>query len=372
VIQWVPSGANGKKSITAGDTLTFTGTAVGSKLGLTYLSEKTGTGTFTVSINGVLQTDLCSGTTTFSAFGCNSQAVHATSFSRQEFSVTPGAAYTLVVTVTGTTGANNLVSIIDVDTTPTSKAGLVPFIFSGVLRQNLDAKAATTAAFNTAAQAVITQAIADNLNAYFVDVRTGTPGVNTTTDMAASTIGCPASASNTPLHPNDCGYADLAQTVENTATGLFSAGTGSKITSFFGPLSYFASQVSSDLSYNSWNSNVSNITPSATQWAPVFCSYTPSNHIDCTGINWSATQATFTNALFSLGTVAVQHCTSYTNPASCTDSAYWDTAGNQHALSGYIGPATEPTGACPTNGIWQFTQDGHASVCLASVWTQKF
>ena len=42
----------------------------------------------------------------------------------------------------------------------------------------------------------------------------------------------------------------------------------------------------------------------------------------------------------------------------------------QHS-AGYVGPATAPTGACPTNGVWVFSQDGHATICLVSVWVLK-
>jgi hypothetical protein len=37
----------------------------------------------------------------------------------------------------------------------------------------------------------------------------------------------------------------------------------------------------------------------------------------------------------------------------------------------YLGPATAPTGPCPTNGAWAFSQDGHATFCAAGTWTTK-
>jgi hypothetical protein len=39
--------------------------------------------------------------------------------------------------------------------------------------------------------------------------------------------------------------------------------------------------------------------------------------------------------------------------------------------AGYVGPVTAPSGACATNGVWVFSQDGHATVCLASTWSTK-
>jgi hypothetical protein len=39
----------------------------------------------------------------------------------------------------------------------------------------------------------------------------------------------------------------------------------------------------------------------------------------------------------------------------------------------YFGNATAPTGVCPTQGAWQFTQDGHATFCPSNggTWTTK-
>lgn len=45
--------------------------------------------------------------------------------------------------------------------------------------------------------------------------------------------------------------------------------------------------------------------------------------------------------------------------------------GGLGVTNGIQGQATEPTGSCTTSGLWAFTQDGHASVCLAGTWTQK-
>jgi hypothetical protein len=34
----------------------------------------------------------------------------------------------------------------------------------------------------------------------------------------------------------------------------------------------------------------------------------------------------------------------------------------------YQGPATAPSGSCPTNGVWVFSQDGYQSRCNAGTW----
>ena len=92
-----------KQSITNGDTLAFSITPTGTKIGVTYAAFIGGVGTFSVKIDGTSQTDVCSGTTTFTGAGCNSTAVTAATFFRQEFTVTAGTAHTVVITVTSAT-----------------------------------------------------------------------------------------------------------------------------------------------------------------------------------------------------------------------------------------------------------------------------
>lgn len=318
---------NPKESITNGDTLSFSITPNGTKIGVTYAARVTSGGTFTVKIDGANQTDVCSNTTTFSGFGCNSVAVNNDTFFRQEFSVTPGISHTVLVTVTSASGAGNQVSIIDADSTPTSKSGLVTWLQNGVIRQYLDNASASTAAFNTTANSVATQGIADNLNLIYVDVRGGTPGVNTTSDMAANTTACPAQSGNTALHPNNCGYLDWSQTVENAAAGVFFPGIGGRGTSFYGPLTSYQLANIGDSSSIFWNNNTGNILPSVNQYSPLYCSLGFSNGMICNGLNWDPTHGTYVNALISYLSAAIQNC-SLPNPSTCTDYAFWDQSGN--------------------------------------------
>jgi hypothetical protein len=37
----------------------------------------------------------------------------------------------------------------------------------------------------------------------------------------------------------------------------------------------------------------------------------------------------------------------------------------------YVGPATAPSGSCPANGVWVFSQDGHATFCASGTWVTK-
>ena len=112
-----------KQSTTNGDTLTFSITPTGTKIGVTYSAFIGGGGTFSIKIDGTSQTDLCSGTTTFTGAGCNSAAVTVATFFRQEFTVTAGTAHTVLITVTSATGAGNPVAILDADSTTASKLG---------------------------------------------------------------------------------------------------------------------------------------------------------------------------------------------------------------------------------------------------------
>jgi len=87
------------------------------------------------------------------------------------------------------------------------------------------------------------------------------------------------------------------------------------------------------------------------------------------GYGWSSSAT-------SSATVATQ----LTQPSAGNISLDTTTPGN-HAASltlnnltvdgVYLGPATAPTGSCPTNGAWAFSQDGHATFCAAGAWTAK-
>lgn len=55
----------------------------------------------------------------------------------------------------------------------------------------------------------------------------------------------------------------------------------------------------------------------------------------------------------------------------CTGSGISTCTTQITRAGGIIGPAVAPTGSCPVNGAWEFTQDGHASVCLSGSWSLK-
>src|SRR6202012_2022699 len=120
---------------------------------VTWLANDSSGGTFSISLNGnPLETNLCTGTTSFPMIGCNGQAVVVNSgraFFTQLFAGDASGTNTLTVTVTSATGEGNPVTIVQAATIPTS-AENEPFVgVQGVLRAYTDANRAATAAYNT-------------------------------------------------------------------------------------------------------------------------------------------------------------------------------------------------------------------------------
>lgn len=176
-------------------------------VGLTFNATNSQTGTFTVTLDGVLQNDSCSGTTTFTSAPCGGLTLNqTTSPFRQEWSVTPNQTHTLVVTTTNT----GKVDVLCVDWIPATSA-----VINAVFVQGTTAQFTNFATYNTASVLIANALKTDGLQVYFVDLVNGTPGVNATTDIATTaTASC--DASTTAGHPNSqCGYLHMAQTIYN-------------------------------------------------------------------------------------------------------------------------------------------------------------
>jgi hypothetical protein len=230
------------EATTNGAALDFTVSAatvqtVGTSIGVLYRIDNSATpGTFTISIDGVLQTDLCSGTTTFTATGCNSVST-GTSLNpfEQIFPVT-GATHDVHIL---STSANPLY-IGAVDVAPTSPMPTAPLVIvPGIPMQLADVDGTDSAAYNTIITTLATAMKARNINLLFVDLRGGNPGVNDTTDMGSNSLCGSIAPGN--QHFNDCGSFHYAQTVENAAAFLgipFTIpNTGGRSGVFTGPLS---------------------------------------------------------------------------------------------------------------------------------------
>lgn len=372
-------------STTNNSTLSFSLPSAGTFAGITYYAPSTANGgTFTFAIDGVLQTDVCSGTTTFSNTGCNGVAViNGQAAFHQQFPVSVGT-HIALVTVTSATSASNVVYILAADISPVTKVGLPPFLASGVLRQQGDAMSASTAAFD-AAQAAVIAAYSPWANVLRIDVRNGNPGVNTTTDFAV-TAGCPGGVP--PVHPTSCGYEHYVQTVENGAavaglnifypglgvnqntslTGFTSLGpvsTGDVATGTFG--NFQVKSLSVGTSIVSANPNVfNNGVPSLTNFAQLNCYFTiTTGNPACQGITWNPITSHFMDALISTYDMGFQHCTSSTattGPGGCRIDFYTDSNsgqgifpnGLQSAL--YANTAAQTVVNCSTSGTATFSQ----------------
>jgi hypothetical protein len=261
---------------TNGATLTCTiTTGASGKIGVTWLGNDAATGTFTISVNGTLQTSLCSGTTTFSQGGCNGQTISRNGgFSpfAQEFSGTANASNTVVITATNT-GLNLMM---DVDAMPTSTATAPIVGVQGVLYQQADASSAATAAYNTVMSNLATALHSEDANVVFVDVRGGTPGVNAGSDFGGT--GCAGGVA--PLHPADCGYQNLALTTINALTSagmkVGAANLGTQLQTNFGVVLNWTATLPSATAtnpyVNDWQSNPGNLN-STTQKMPGWCLY---------------------------------------------------------------------------------------------------
>lgn len=386
-----------RQSITNASTLTFSIPSAGTRVGITYGANITNGGTFTFAIDGVLQISVCSGTTTFVNTGCNASTLNGLSLFREDFPVTAGT-HTGLVTVTSSTSASNIVYIAAVDVIPTTLVGQPTILASGIIEQAANANASNTLAFDQAQAAVMTS-LGTWANAYRVDVRGGTPGVNSVADMAVNTTGCTGGVS--PLHPNSCGYQHWVQTVENTAAanglniffpglgvnpsfintalqvqgaitaGVALPGIGDALGSF-----QIATQAAGT-SLAAATPNVFNTAvPTATLFAQPVAYIAPTVAISASNLSFDVVNARLATGMISEYEMGFQHCPHNVTggPTSCRWDLWSDpTTGLVTAPLGFNGPATAPTGTCPTIGAWIFSQDGHATFCPSSggTWATK-
>jgi hypothetical protein len=196
------------------ETCTITTPTSVNRIGINYGVTASSTTTFTVSVDGSLVTDACSGTTTFSNGPCNAfQNGQLVGLYRQEYSVTPATSHTIVLTYGSTgTGGQSLWQSIDW-AVPNSASNNVVFQLA------TNAAWSNYALNNTAMQAVISQFRADGLPVNYVDVVNGvTAGgqtyvVNGTTDVA-TTATATCSASSDAKHPNTCGHEHIREAIQ--------------------------------------------------------------------------------------------------------------------------------------------------------------
>jgi hypothetical protein len=369
-----------EKSTTNAATLTCSVTAASTRVGITWYGTLTGTGTFTVSIDGTNQINSCTGTTTFNASGCAGQALADTvAMLRNDFAVTAGA-HTVVVTVTSTTGAGAPVEILDVDEAPASVTGQPLYVKFGVIPETADANSSITTAFNNLAATNVAALAAENLQVIFSNPRTGTPGVNSTTDMAASTPACLGGV--IPLHPNNCGQSNSVLTVENTILGAgfniiyknIGQANGNAVV---GPFNVYTGPVlgvngQANLLSDFWLTNAfaQGIGSTTTGWGPGIC-YSPNattGFVSCSTLSWSQDHSILATAFISSQPIALQNCTAGVGilPTACHDALYIDTSGNSTFRTSTTTPiekntAAQTTVSCSTSGNVVFSQPEQGS-----------
>lgn len=178
-------------------------------IGVNFQVTNAQAGNFTVTIDGSLVTNSCTSSTTFVSGPCGGNTLNqATTMFRQEYAVTPNQAHTVLITLTNSVK----VDLTAVDWVPA--AASTPSL-SGVFVVNTNAIFTNFATYNTALATLTSALKTDGLLVYLVDLINGTPGVNSTTDIATSaTASC--DGSTTASHPNSqCGYLHMAQTIYN-------------------------------------------------------------------------------------------------------------------------------------------------------------
>lgn len=217
------SSGDNLSSTTNGSTLTCTTAGGSDQVMVFYGVGNSLTGTFTVSIDGVLQTNNGTGTTTFSAAPLITIAgTPVLDYYMQLFTGTGTGTHTVVFTTTNT--GESLIAGVGV--VPPSGTTATSF----VLHAGVISTYSSYTSFNPIAQSVVSALRTAGLSSViYIDTVSGTPGVNNTTDMSTSaTTLCPASLVSG--HPNDCGQLNYFRTVINAeAAAGINIGTTNQI-----------------------------------------------------------------------------------------------------------------------------------------------
>jgi len=187
----------GIQSTTNGSTLSMPITTTGGNIYLWYRVMDGNGGVFSYKLDGGAPTTInCFTSPAIATLLGGTQGVGIVRIT----SVSSGT-HTVLLTVTSSTGAGNIVSTLGVGTVPGPSTGLGPKLFwSGVIREQNDQNSTDTAAYNADAQANANLFNGDGLPVYFVDDRLS---LNTTTDM------------NDRYHPKYSGHQGIAGTFES-------------------------------------------------------------------------------------------------------------------------------------------------------------
>jgi hypothetical protein len=229
---------------TAGSGITWSIPAANSGLVAIVTTNTNGAaGTYSVSIDGTLQTDNCTTTTTFGIGGCNGTAQNESiSPQSQVFSVTPGVAHTIIaVPLTA-----NPVIFIAAEWEPAT----LPTNQNATFVNNSGAAFDISGIYSVASAAVVNRFNAAGLPVFPVNIRAALLAVPNG-GIGTATATCPGTTFTN--HPNDCGhYAEYqAMLAEEQSAGyVFSSqGLGAKYTAgdgnIYAPWTMFQGQVTS-------------------------------------------------------------------------------------------------------------------------------
>lgn len=192
----------GVTSTTSGNTATATiSTNASSNIYVYYLIRDGDTGTFTVKIDGTLQADTYTASTTINAFGDGSATIVTqnsvtSGIACLRFPVASAGSHTVLITNTGTTGQTITVYAVATNPTLSTSNPYVMAISPNHQNNANDTLSGTYSGFNNA---IVTTLSGDGLNVVWVDTRTAL-GTNYATYYSDT------------LHPNNAGHALMAST----------------------------------------------------------------------------------------------------------------------------------------------------------------
>ena len=196
---------------TGSSTLTDSNCYVGPKgvLYLWYYLYGSSTGSFSVTVDGVTQTDTITGNSTLSAqYQSNApRNVGTTTAGMARFAGLSNGSHSCAVSASGSSG--NPVGMIGFGFPPTNRirGPLGPNVYmGGVIPNDLNANSSNVVAYNGYALGVSTLLVGDGLPVKFVDVYDSMDPYLDMTGTAAQ--NCPAST-GVGVHPNDCGHNKL-------------------------------------------------------------------------------------------------------------------------------------------------------------------
>lgn len=269
--------AGSATSCAPASTKTFTIPTTATTAGL-YVYVPTGTATtatYTVSIDGTLQTDSCSGTTTFTAIGCNPAGAGSNGVQRLRFPVTAGTTHPAIVTMGGSTNTT-LVAWDYTTATPAANT-------NAVLAKNAGAAFDITGWTATAQAAVVALARTDALPVMTLDTRAAMATIaDGSTGGGVGATFSPVYGAGTAQnsHPRDAAYLAIEQAALQTQVAnnyIVSVIDG-------GASDPDSALVDATLLQQAIPSNCNTLTPSTTTWASCYRNYNTT--ADYTNIGW--------------------------------------------------------------------------------------